>query len=50
MQSAYEDKWLEEVSVKPKLRVYKMITLNVSIESFVTSNLSRSYRSFLAQL
>ena len=45
-----EQRWKEDVSNKPKLRSYAKFKSNVCAENYVTSNLSRQRRSFLAQL
>ena len=42
--------WKKEVKKKPKLRTYLKIKENYTTENYVTLNLSREQRSFLAQL
>lgn len=46
----YEEKWFENVLLKPKLRTYMHIKQNFSPELYVTSRLPRSQRSLVAQL
>jgi hypothetical protein len=42
--------WSEKVENKPKLRLYKTFKSELKTEMYVSSNISRSERSFLAQL
>ena len=50
LRSDYETKWLQAMQQKPKLRTYVLFKNNYKLESYVSSNLTRSQRSFLAQL
>ena len=42
--------WKKDLSVQPKLRFYREFKLDYKTETYVKSNLSRSSRSFIAQL
>lgn len=44
------NQWSNTVESKPKLRTYKLFKHNYGTEDYVLDNLSRSERSFLAQL
>ena len=46
----FEEKWFENVLLKPKLRTYMQIKSNFGPELYVTSHLQRSQRSLVAQL
>ena len=46
----FEEKWFENVLLKPKLRTYMHIKQNFGPELYVTSCLSRNQRSLAAQL
>lgn len=46
----FEEKWFENVLLKPKLRTYMQIKSNFGPELYVTSRLQRSQRSLVAQL
>jgi len=50
MKKEYAKTWLNLIKRKPKLRTYCSIKLEFKTEAYVKLNLTRSQRSYLAQL
>ena len=50
LKKQYSDKWINLIKSKPKLRTYCNLKTNFEIEKYVKLNLSRSQRSFAAQI
>ena len=50
MKECYVQEWSDNIKEKPKLRLYKTFKTVHQPENYVSSNLSRSERSLLAQL
>jgi hypothetical protein len=46
----YRNDWTQKITEKPKLRLYKTFKQELKTENYVSSNISRSERSFFAQL
>ena len=46
----YNEKWLNDIMLKPKLRTYIQIKHNYETELYVKTNLPRNKRSLIAQL
>ncbi len=50
LMNTFVDKWKDELMSQPKLRTYRLFKHEYGIENYVQMNLTRSSRSFLAQL
>jgi hypothetical protein len=50
LKENYKIEWSHKITEKPKLRLYKTFKPEMETERYVSSNISRSERSFLAQL
>ena len=50
LKKQYSDKWIDLIKSKPKLRTYANLKMNFETEKYVKLNLSRSQRSFAAQI
>jgi hypothetical protein len=49
LMDMHEENWLHSVSIKPKLRTYKLFKETLHVENYVLYNLSISERSVMAQ-
>ena len=49
LEDNYKEEWLQKIEQKPKLRFYKTFKHSLQSEKYVSSNISRAERSFLAQ-